>query len=111
MTMNHSQRSTTRTEERIATDEFPSAVVLKDQAGDYYLLSRDVLARARATEAQRAEIDRMITDEDVSGFDTPTERWMNGVCFVSGAGVGFWPVGTLVFGPTALGCLVYYATK
>jgi hypothetical protein len=33
---------------------------------------------------------------------------MNGICYVAGIGTAFWPIGTLIFGPTALGCAIYY---
>ncbi len=34
---------------------------------------------------------------------------MDAICYAAGIGTGFWPIGTLIFGPTALGCVVYYA--
>lgn len=29
-------------------------------------------------------------------------------CLIAGAGVGFWPIGTALAGPTFVGCVVYY---
>jgi hypothetical protein len=37
-------------------------------------------------------------------------RVMNGICYVAGICTGFWPIGTLICGPTAVGCAVYYFT-
>ena len=33
------------------------------------------------------------------------------ICYAAGIGAGFWPIGTLIAGPTALGCLVMYALE
>jgi hypothetical protein len=33
---------------------------------------------------------------------------IDGICFIAGIGAGVWPIGTLIFGPTAVGCAVYY---
>ena len=37
-------------------------------------------------------------------------RAANTICYVAGIATGFWPIGTLIAGPTALGCVVMYAT-
>jgi hypothetical protein len=52
-------------------------------------------------------------------FAGPTEkalnarqkRVMNGICYVASICTGFWPIGTLICGPTAVGCAVYYFTQ
>ena len=31
------------------------------------------------------------------------------VCYALAVGTGFWPIGTLLFGPSALGCVLFYA--
>jgi hypothetical protein len=49
------------------------------------------------------------TDSDDEGPSTE-DRTMNAVCYVAGVGTGFWPIGTLIFGPTAVGCVVWYVT-
>lgn len=33
---------------------------------------------------------------------------IDAICFVAGATVGIWPIGTLIAGPTAVGCLIHY---
>lgn len=33
---------------------------------------------------------------------------MDGICYIAGIGCGFWPIGTLIFGPTCVGCAIYY---
>lgn len=33
---------------------------------------------------------------------------MDAICFIVGACVGFWPIGTLICGPTGVGCIIYY---
>jgi hypothetical protein len=33
------------------------------------------------------------------------------ICFAAGIATGFWPIGTLIAGPTAVGCLVIYALQ
>lgn len=38
------------------------------------------------------------------------KRVMNGICYIAGVCTGFWPIGTLICGPTAVGCAVYYFT-
>jgi hypothetical protein len=35
---------------------------------------------------------------------------MNTICYAAGIAAGFWPIGTLIAGPTAVGCAVMYAT-
>ena len=39
---------------------------------------------------------------------TKPHALMDGICFIAGIGCGFWPIGTLIFGPTCVGCAVYY---
>jgi hypothetical protein len=33
---------------------------------------------------------------------------IDGICFIAGVCTGFWPIGTALCGPTAVGCAVYY---
>lgn len=33
---------------------------------------------------------------------------IDAICYAAAIGTGFWPVGTLIAGPTALGCVIYY---
>jgi hypothetical protein len=39
-----------------------------------------------------------------------TPKGLDGICYIAGIGAGVWPIGTLIFGPTAIGCAVYYLT-
>lgn len=45
------------------------------------------------------------------GLNARQKRVMNGICYVAGICTGFWPIGTLICGPTAVGCAVYYFTQ
>jgi len=45
---------------------------------------------------------------DQARMPDAANRVMDTACFIAGAGVGFWPIGTLIFGPTAVGCVVWY---
>ena len=38
------------------------------------------------------------------------DRAMNTICLAAGAAVSIWPIGTMIAGPTFVGCLVWYAT-
>ena len=42
--------------------------------------------------------------------DVPND-WFDGLCYAAGIASGFWPIGTAIAGPTALGCLVVYALE
>lgn len=44
------------------------------------------------------------------GLNERQKRVMNGICYVASICTGFWPIGTLICGPTAVGCAVYYFT-
>jgi hypothetical protein len=33
---------------------------------------------------------------------------IDGICFIAGACVGIWPIGTAICGPTAVGCVIHY---
>ena len=33
---------------------------------------------------------------------------IDAICYIVGACVGFWPIGTLICGPTGIGCLIHY---
>jgi hypothetical protein len=36
---------------------------------------------------------------------------IDAICYVIAICTGFWPIGTIACGPTAIGCAVYYAKK
>jgi hypothetical protein len=42
--------------------------------------------------------------------DVPTD-WLDGLCYAAGIASGFWPIGTAVAGPTAIGCIVMYSLE
>ena len=42
--------------------------------------------------------------------DVPTD-WFDGLCYAAGIAAGFWPIGTAIAGPTAVGCLVMYTLE
>ena len=56
--------------ETTVTQEAQSGLVLSDEAGNYYLLSREVLERARVSEEQKAALQRQL-GADVKGYFTP----------------------------------------
>ncbi len=33
---------------------------------------------------------------------------IDGICFIVGICTGVWPIGTLICGPTAIGCVIHY---
>jgi hypothetical protein len=33
---------------------------------------------------------------------------MDAICFIAGMCATVWPIGTLICGPTAIGCIIYY---
>jgi hypothetical protein len=45
---------------------------------------------------------------DFSALNERQRRIANGTCFIAGICTGFWPIGTLICGPTAAGCAVMY---
>jgi len=56
-------------------DMTAEVVVLNDEQGGYYLLSRDVVEQARIPADRQVELQRALTgdsENDVSGFITPT---------------------------------------
>ena len=51
------------------TEKAVTALVVRDEAGELYVLTDRILAASRATEAQRAAIEEALGD--VQGFFTP----------------------------------------
>ena len=49
-------------------------LVLRDQAGHYYLLPRATVERARVPDERRAAIERVLAGEDVAGFGVIMEE-------------------------------------
>jgi hypothetical protein len=49
------------------TNAEASTLVLKDQAGDYFLLPQDALEQCRVSGERKAEIERLMDESDVSG--------------------------------------------
>ena len=44
------------------------ALVVTDSEGNHYVLTRDVLEQAKATETQRTQLARLFDGEEVSGY-------------------------------------------
>ena len=70
-----------------------STLVLKNQAGDYFLLPQEVLERGRVPDERKAEVEQqvagaevfaLIDREDVQGYLAPLAGWVIG-CAISGA--------------------------
>jgi len=49
------------------TTDSQGTLVLKDEAGDYFLLPQTMLERGRVSEEHKAEVEQLIQDMDVSG--------------------------------------------
>jgi hypothetical protein len=49
-------------------NEQTSVLVVRDGAGDYFLLPTDVLERGRVPEARKAEVAQLLDEPDVSGY-------------------------------------------
>ena len=56
------------------TTEPTEFLVLADQAGNHYLLSRRTPEQARLPEARKAEIERHLAREEVAGFGSTIEE-------------------------------------
>jgi hypothetical protein len=50
------------------TEDRSSTLVLKDEAGAYYVLTPEVLAQAKATREQQAAIEAALAGADTQGF-------------------------------------------
>lgn len=48
-----------------------AVTVLKDETGEYFILTPEMLERGRVTEAHKAEVERCMGDADATGFATP----------------------------------------
>lgn len=46
-------------------------LVLSDQEGSYYLLSRDLLERVRVPAEGACEVERLVQEADTAGFAAP----------------------------------------
>jgi len=56
------------------TETADAMLILSDQAGNYYLLPRETVERARVPEEQNAAIERALAREDVAGFGVIMEE-------------------------------------
>jgi hypothetical protein len=80
------ERSTTMTTEQTGM------LVLKNAAGDYFLLPQDVLERGRVREERKAELEQAIaaaqggTDMDVQGYILPL---VYGIAMTVGFAAGY----------------------
>jgi hypothetical protein len=55
-----------------ATDQQTNALVLKDQAGDYFLVPQAVVEQGRVPQERRAELEQIIAEgQDVQGYIGP----------------------------------------
>lgn len=54
------------------TNEQAGTLVLKEQAGDYFLVPQEVLEQGRVPQEQKAELERLIAEQhDVQGHAVP----------------------------------------
>jgi hypothetical protein len=59
--------------------------------------------------AMAADANQLMTQFDIT--DVIGTDAVDAICFAAGIATGFWPIGTLIAGPTAVGCLVMYALE
>jgi hypothetical protein len=76
------------------------------EATDYTNDLFDCLGRGHVTTRERGAGR---TEDAVSYSVSGTDRVMNTACLAAGAAVTIWPVGTMIAGPTFVGCLLWYA--
>jgi len=50
-----------------------STVILRDGEGGFYLLTPELLAQARATPEEQAQLSAQIEEQDVRGYDGTTQ--------------------------------------
>lgn len=43
-------------------------LIIKDEAGNYYMLTRDMLESARLSSEEKAKIEQLVENPDVAGF-------------------------------------------
>jgi hypothetical protein len=87
------QATVTFNGDRVSLENTPSD--LQEMVQDLHFYIADVYAGVMRN--QRANL-----------MDTDSRRVMNGICYTVAIGTGFWPIGTLIFGPTAVGCAVLF---
>ena len=58
--------------------ETTEMLVLRDSNGEYYLLTPDMLERARVPAEERAAIERQIGGDDTTGFQGTTSGGQSG---------------------------------
>ncbi|MGH2598396.1 MAG: hypothetical protein ACRDJ9_03310 [Dehalococcoidia bacterium] len=78
------------------TDTETRTLVLKNEAGDYFLLRQEVLERGRVPEEHKAEVERLVAEaqgDDVSGH----------AGFLAGVFTGVLGMGLLMVGVVADG--------
>jgi hypothetical protein len=63
--MTNAETSTAATEAQMA------ALVLKDPAGDYFILPQMLVERGKVAADRRSELERLLAEEDVQGYAEP----------------------------------------
>jgi hypothetical protein len=57
--------------DKTAQSTMAHALVIKDQAGDYFLLPKELIERSRVPDEHKAEIERLASEsEEVTGYFT-----------------------------------------
>jgi hypothetical protein len=79
------------------------ALVVKNGAGDYFVVPQELLERGRVPAEHRAEVERLIaaaTQGDIGGYDVQGHG-LNPVLslFVDGVRLGYWLGGLTELGP------------
>jgi hypothetical protein len=83
MPYSNEERSTTMANEEGVT------LVLKDGAGNYFLVSEETLEQGRVPEARTPELERILAEQqEVQGYVLPM--------FVAGIALGVWAAATLL---------------
>jgi len=71
------------TSEQATTEEIP-VLVLKDEAGEYYLLPREALERGRVPVEEKAKVEQQIAgSDDVVGYAPVNVGLVTGALYIS----------------------------
>jgi hypothetical protein len=64
--------------------------------------------RIRTATARALTVTALMGGMAITGPEQAAAAPMDAICYVAGIGASIWPIGTLIAGPTAIGCIVYY---
>jgi len=83
------------------------------QVDEVFFELRDIVLReaksTKTTPNDREGGIMRLSEEVEDDGPSDAEKAMNAICYVAGACASVWPLGTLICGPTVVGCVVWYA--